>query len=70
MRKARGITQEQLALSAGLDLRYLGSIERGKGNPSVAVLGRIADALHTHPAAFFADFSSKTSQDSAPPNKE
>jgi len=49
-RKARGMTQEQLAEFAGLDLRYLGSIERGKGNPSVNVLGRIAQALKVKPS--------------------
>jgi len=44
------MTQEQLAEFAGLDLRYLGSIERGKGNPSVNVLGRIAQALKVKPS--------------------
>ena len=52
-RKARGLTQEQLAEFAGLDLRYLGSIERGKGNPSVNVLGRIAQALKVKPGDLF-----------------
>jgi transcriptional regulator with XRE-family HTH domain len=47
LRKARGITQEQLAFEAGLDLTYIGGIERGRRNPSVLVLARIADALGT-----------------------
>jgi transcriptional regulator with XRE-family HTH domain len=29
----------------GLDLSYFGQIERGKRNPTIAVLGRIADVL-------------------------
>lgn len=52
-RKEAGLSQERLALSAGIDLRYLGGIERGEHNPSVAVLGRLAEALGVHPSAFF-----------------
>ena len=52
-RKERGLTQEQLAHNANLDLRYLGGIERGEHNPTVAVLGCLADALEVHPRDFF-----------------
>lgn len=48
-----GMTQEQLALSADVDLRYLGGIERGEHNPTIAVLGRLASALGIHPRDFF-----------------
>ncbi len=51
-RKARGLTQEQLASEAELDLRYLGGIERGEHNPTVAVLGKLAAVLNVHPAKF------------------
>lgn len=44
-RQARGITQEQLAFEAGLDLTYVGGIERGRRNPSLVVMARISDAL-------------------------
>jgi transcriptional regulator with XRE-family HTH domain len=47
LRKHRGLTQEQLAFEARLDLTYIGGIERGRRNPSVLVLARIADALDT-----------------------
>jgi transcriptional regulator with XRE-family HTH domain len=47
LRKQRGLTQEQLAFEARLDLTYIGGIERGRRNPSVLVLARIADALDT-----------------------
>jgi len=53
VRRARhkaGLTQEQLALEAKIDLTYVGGIERGKRNPSVLVLARIADALAIGPA--------------------
>jgi transcriptional regulator with XRE-family HTH domain len=55
LRKQRGLTQEQLALDAAIDLRYLGGIERGTRNPSVMVLGRLAEVLKVHPAELFAE---------------
>jgi len=39
------MTQERLAFEAGIDLTYVGGIERGKRNPSLVVMARIADAL-------------------------
>jgi transcriptional regulator with XRE-family HTH domain len=47
IRKQRGITQEKLAFEAEIDLTYVGGIERGKRNPSLLVLARIAEALST-----------------------
>jgi transcriptional regulator with XRE-family HTH domain len=49
-RTKAGLTQEQLALDAKIDLTYAGGIERGKRNPSVVVLARLADALGVEPA--------------------
>ena len=49
-RNAAGLTQEQLALDAKIDLTYAGGIERGKRNPSVLVLARIATALGVEPS--------------------
>lgn len=49
LRIERKLTQEQLAHEAGIDLTYVGGIERGRRNPSVKVLGQIADALGVHP---------------------
>lgn len=53
LRKARGLTQEQLAVDSGIDLTYAGGIERGCRNPSVEVLIRIAAALETTPDELF-----------------
>jgi transcriptional regulator with XRE-family HTH domain len=50
LRKARRLTQEALAHGAEIDTRYVGGIERGEENPSVAVLGRIAEVLAVDPA--------------------
>lgn len=49
-RLAKGLTQEQLAFEAELDLTYVGGIERGKRNPSLLVMVRLADALATSPS--------------------
>ena len=49
-RMERGLTQEQLAFAAKIDLTYLGGIERSRRNPSLMVLARIAAALKTEPA--------------------
>lgn len=54
LRKARGLTQEALAHAAEIDTRYVGGIERGEENPTVAVLARIASVLGIEPGAFFA----------------
>jgi transcriptional regulator with XRE-family HTH domain len=45
LRRQRGLTQEELAFQSKIDLTYLGGIERGKRNPSLLVMARIAKAL-------------------------
>lgn len=45
LRLERGLTQEQLAFEAGIDLTYLGGIERGRRNPTLLVMVRLAAAL-------------------------
>ena len=53
LRVERKLTQEQLAHDSEIDVTYLRGIEAGRRNPSVAVIGRLATALHVHPSAFF-----------------
>lgn len=50
LRHAKGLTQERLAHDAEIDLTYMGGIERGKRNPSLLVLVRIAKVLGVAPA--------------------
>ncbi|HEX7760354.1 MAG TPA: helix-turn-helix transcriptional regulator [Caulobacteraceae bacterium] len=45
VRQAKKLTQEAVAHASDIDVRYLGGIERGQENPTIGVLGRIADAL-------------------------
>jgi transcriptional regulator with XRE-family HTH domain len=45
LRRQKGLTQEELAFEAKIDLTYMGGIERGRRNPSLLVMVRIAKAL-------------------------
>ncbi|HML07287.1 MAG TPA: helix-turn-helix domain-containing protein [Xanthobacteraceae bacterium] len=45
LRLQRAMTQEELAFEAEIDLTYMGAIERGRRNPSLLVMARIAKAL-------------------------
>jgi transcriptional regulator with XRE-family HTH domain len=47
LRLERGITQQQLADACGLDLSYIGQIERGQRNPTLGVIHGIAKVLDT-----------------------
>lgn len=55
LREARAISQEALAHESAIDMRYLGGIERGQENPTVAVVGRIAKALGVHPGTLWTE---------------
>jgi transcriptional regulator with XRE-family HTH domain len=50
LRRERALTQEQLAFEAQIDLTYVGGIERGRRNPSLIVITRLAAALDVAPA--------------------
>ena len=45
LREQVGISQEELAGRANLDRTYISGIERGRRNPSVKSLQRVANAL-------------------------
>jgi transcriptional regulator with XRE-family HTH domain len=49
-RAKKKVSQEQLALTAGLDRTYVGGIERGERNPSLFNICRLAGALGVRPA--------------------
>jgi transcriptional regulator with XRE-family HTH domain len=59
LRKARELSQEELAHRAGLHHTYVGGIERGERNPSLINIGRIVRALGTSLAEFWSPFRSK-----------
>lgn len=49
IRHERQLTQEELAHSAGLSPRYVGSIERTRVSISITILSRLADTLGIDP---------------------
>ena len=53
LRRKRGMTQEELAEAAELDLTFVQRIELAKTNLGVAALVTIADALEVPPGALF-----------------
>lgn len=50
-REVLGVSQEVLADEARIDRTYISGIERGKRNPSIDLIARLALALRTTPAA-------------------
>ena len=46
LRIKKSMTQQQLADSCGVDIGYIGQIERGLRNPSLGVIHSIASVLH------------------------
>jgi len=45
LRKAQGLTQEQVAERSGFSQQYLSDLERGRRNPTVITLYELAQAL-------------------------
>ncbi len=45
LRREKGLSQEELADRAEIHQTYLSGVERGKRNPTITVLQRIAEAL-------------------------
>jgi transcriptional regulator with XRE-family HTH domain len=49
MRKARGLTQEDLEERSGVNAKYIGALERGQKNATVRTIERIATGLGVEP---------------------
>lgn len=45
LRRAQGMTQEQLAERSGFSQQYLSDLENGRRNPTIVTLYEIAQAL-------------------------
>ena len=54
LRVKSGLSQENLAVDADIDRTYVSRMERGLENPTVGLLERLAEALGTKIADFFA----------------
>lgn len=53
LRSKTGISQEELALRAGLDRTYINSVENGRRNISIVNIEKIALALNSSIKTFF-----------------
>jgi transcriptional regulator with XRE-family HTH domain len=49
-RMKRELTQQALADACGLDIGYIGGIERGQRNPTLGVIQSIASVLRVKPS--------------------
>jgi transcriptional regulator with XRE-family HTH domain len=52
VRKSKALSQEQLALQAGIDRSYIGGIERGERNVSFLTLVKLAECLNCDVSTF------------------
>jgi len=52
-RSERGVSQETLAFSSGLDRTFISAVERGARNPSLVSVYALADALGLEVREFF-----------------
>ena len=54
LRVKKAVSQENLAVDAGVDRTYVSRLERGLENPTVLVIEKLALALETEIVEFFA----------------
>lgn len=54
-----GLSQEQLALNAGINTSYIGQIERGEKNPTIKTLDKISSALGVSLLDILSPYASK-----------
>lgn len=50
LRKRAGLSQEQLALEAGVERNFVSLIERGVNQPTIRVIFKLATALRVRPS--------------------
>lgn len=53
-RKQRGLSQEALALEAGVERNYVSLIELGRNSPSMRILFKLCRVLEVPPSALLA----------------
>lgn len=54
LRKQQGLSQETLALDAGVERNYISLIELGKNSPSIRILFKLSKALRVSPSDLLA----------------
>ncbi len=68
LRMARGLSQEELALTAGVHRTFPSLVERGTRNCTVASIARFCDALDISLAEFFAGLEEPGSDEAGHPS--
>lgn len=53
IRKSQNLSQEKLALQAGLSLNYVSNVELGRHSIGLEAIYQLAEALNIHPALLF-----------------
>jgi transcriptional regulator with XRE-family HTH domain len=51
LRRAAGISQEELGERAGIHRTYVSQLERGIKSPTIVILQKLSDALSTKPSS-------------------
>ena len=64
IRRAKGLTQEQVEELSGHSQQYLSSLERGRRNPTVVTLFELAQAMGVNPIEFLQDDNEELSPES------
>ena len=58
-RKSRGFSQEILALESGVDRNFVSLLERGKNQPTLSTIFKLAKALDTKPSSLVMEVEKK-----------
>ena len=56
LREKRGISQQKLSELAGLNRNYVSDVERGRRNPCLNNIVKLAEALNVSPGDLFRNF--------------
>jgi len=56
LREKRGISQQRLSELAGLNRNYVSDVERGRRNPCLNNIVKLAEALDVSPGELFRNF--------------
>jgi transcriptional regulator with XRE-family HTH domain len=56
LREKRGVSQQRLSELAGLNRNYVSDVERGRRNPCLGNIVKLAEALDVAPGELFRNF--------------
>jgi transcriptional regulator with XRE-family HTH domain len=63
IRVRKSVSQLELSVNSNLSQSFLASVEKGKKQPSVLTLLRIASALNVSPKVFFPEHKTESKED-------